>query len=61
MAARLESRKTQEEVIELLEREGFLEFSDKDVQKEPYKSIYPMPACFKEPACFKKIERQGIF
>ena len=49
MAARLKIRKTQEEeVIELLEREGFRELSHKEVQKEPYKSIYAMPACFNE-------------
>ena len=49
MAARLKIRKTQEEkVIELLEREGFREISDEEIQKEPYKSIYTIPACFKE-------------
>lgn len=49
MAISFKIRKTQEEeVIELLEREGFRELSDKEVQKEPYKSIYAMPTCFKE-------------
>ena len=42
-------RKSQEEkVIEMLKREGFRELSEKDLQKEPYKSIYKMPACFRK-------------
>ena len=42
-------RKSQEEkVIEMLEREGFRELSEKEIQKEPYKSIYRMPKCFKK-------------
>ena len=57
MAARLKIRNTQEEeVIEILEREGFRELSDKEVQKEPYKSIYAMPACFKEMGYTPKTE-----
>ena len=40
-------RKSQEEeVIEMLKREGFRELSKGEVQKEPYKSIYKMPECF---------------
>lgn len=40
-------RKTQEEqVIEMLEREGFRELKEKEVQREPYRSIYAMPECF---------------
>ena len=42
-------RKSQEEkVIEMLKREGFRELSEKDLQKEPYKYIYEMPACFRK-------------
>ena len=42
-------RKSQEEkVIEMLKREGFRELSKKELHKEPYKSIYRMPECFKE-------------
>jgi len=42
-------RKTQEEqVIEMLKREGFRELKKKDIQREPYKSIYAKPACFSE-------------
>jgi hypothetical protein len=55
MAEKLKIRKTQEEeVIEILKREGFRELSDKQIQKEPYKSIYAIPECFKE------IENQAI-
>ena len=49
-------RKTQEEeVIELLKREGFRELSEDEIKMEPYKSIYKLPECFnfdqdKEPA-----------
>ena len=40
-------RKSQEDkVIEMLKREGFRELSKKEIQKEPYKSIYRMPECF---------------
>ena len=40
-------RKSQEDkVIEMLKREGFRELSKKELQKEPYKSIYRMPECF---------------
>lgn len=61
MAARLKTRKRQEEkVIELLEKEGFQELSDKEVQKEPYKSIYAMPACFSEMEHALKTEKPNI-
>jgi hypothetical protein len=41
-------RKTQEEeVLELLKREGFRELSEDEIKMEPYKSIYKMPECFK--------------
>ena len=41
-------RRTQaEEVIRMLKREGFTEVSKKEVEKEPYKSIYSLPDCFK--------------
>ncbi len=40
-------RKTQEEeVIELLKREGFRELSEDEIKIEPYKSICKMPECF---------------
>ena len=40
-------RKSQEDkVIEMLKRGGFRELSKKELQKEPYKSIYRMPECF---------------
>ena len=42
-------RKTQEEqVIEMLKREGFRELKEEEIQREPYKSIYVMPECFRE-------------
>lgn len=42
-------RKTQEEqVIEMLKREGFRELKEKEIQREPYKSIYAMPQCFRD-------------
>lgn len=37
----------EEEVIELLRREGFRELSEDEIKIEPYKSIYKMPECFK--------------
>jgi hypothetical protein len=41
-------RKTQEEeVVEMLKREGFRELSKNEIQKEPYKTIYKLPECFK--------------
>jgi acyl-[acyl carrier protein]--UDP-N-acetylglucosamine O-acyltransferase len=47
MAERI--RKTQEEqVIEMLKREGFRELKEKEIQREPYKSIYATPECFRE-------------
>jgi hypothetical protein len=42
-------RKSQEEeVIEMLKREGFRELSPSEIKKEPYKSIYKMPGCFEK-------------
>ena len=42
-------RKSQEEeIIQVLKREGFKELNEKDLQKEPYKSIYALPDCFSE-------------
>ena len=43
-----EIRPTQEEeMIRILKKEGFKEISSKDVKKEPYKTIYKLPVCFK--------------
>ena len=40
-------RKTQEEeILQVLAREGFQELTEKDLKKEPYKSIYALPDCF---------------
>ena len=40
-------RKTQEEeILQILAREGFQELTEKDLEKEPYKSIYALPDCF---------------
>ncbi len=42
-------RKSQEEeVIVMLKKEGFKELSEAEIAKEPYKSIYALPDCFKE-------------
>ncbi len=42
-------RKSQEEeVIAMLKREGFHELRKSDIEKEPYKSIYSLPECFKK-------------
>jgi hypothetical protein len=42
-------RKSQEEeIIQVLKKEGFKELNEKDLQKEPYKSIYSLPDCFSE-------------
>ena len=40
-------RKTlEEEILQVLAREGFQELTEKDLEKEPYKSIYALPDCF---------------
>jgi hypothetical protein len=40
-------RKSQEEeILQVLAREGFQELTKKDLEKEPYKSIYALPDCF---------------
>jgi len=40
-------RKSQEEeILQVLAREGFQELTEKDLEKEPYKSIYALPDCF---------------
>ena len=40
-------RKSQEEeILQVLAREGFQELTEKDLEKEPYKSIYSLPDCF---------------
>jgi hypothetical protein len=36
----------EEEVIELLRREGFQELTEEEVSREPYKSTYALPECF---------------
>ena len=42
-------RKSQEEeVILMLKKEGFKEMSEAEIAKEPYKSIYALPDCFKQ-------------
>ena len=42
-------RKSQEEeVISMLKKEGFKEMSEAEIAKEPYKSIYALPDCFKQ-------------
>jgi hypothetical protein len=42
-------RKSQEdEVVEMLKREGFRELSQSDIEKEPYKSIFKLPECFEK-------------
>jgi hypothetical protein len=37
----------EEEIIEMLEREGFEELTEQEVGEEPYRSIYMLPECFK--------------
>ena len=49
----IKMRQTQEEeILQMLEKERFIELTEKELQKEPYKSIYALPDCFasdKEP------------
>ena len=48
-------RQTQEEeIVQILKREGFEELSEDELRKEQYKSIYNWPDCFK-----KEIELQA--
>jgi len=37
----------EEEVIKMLKKEGFEELTEKEIRKEPYKSIHKLPVCFK--------------
>ena len=42
-------RKTQEEeIVDILNKEGFEELSQDEVKKAPYKSIYFLPDCIKD-------------
>lgn len=42
-------RLTQEaEIINVLKREGFKELTEKEIRKEPYKSMAKAPLCFKK-------------
>ncbi len=51
-------RRTQaEEVIRMLEREGFTEIPPEEIKKEPYRTIYALPSCFDEPGK-KRTRRQ---
>jgi hypothetical protein len=36
----------EEEVIEMLRREGFEELTEEEVAKEPYRSTFTLPECF---------------
>ena len=36
----------EEEIIKILKKEGFKKVSKKELNREPYKSIYQMPDCF---------------
>jgi hypothetical protein len=46
MAERI--RKTQEEeIVNVLQKEGFKELSEDEIKKPPYKSIYVFPDCIK--------------
>ena len=42
-------RQTQEEeIVNVLQKEGFRELTEKEIKKEPYKSIAKAPLCFKK-------------
>ena len=36
----------EEEIVEILLKEGFEELTEQEVSEEPYKSIYRLPECF---------------
>lgn len=38
----------EEEIIRILEKEGFTELSEEEARSEPYKSIYALPDCFEQ-------------
>ena len=45
MAAKI--RQTQEEeIIQILDEEGFEELTEDEVKKEPYRTIYSLPDCY---------------
>lgn len=38
----------EEEIVKVLRKEGFRELTEKEIGKEPYKSIAKTPLCFKK-------------
>ncbi|MBU0568478.1 hypothetical protein KKC52_10630 [bacterium] len=38
----------EEEIIKILKKEGFRELTEKEIKKEPYKSIAKVTPCFKK-------------
>ena len=49
MAERI-GKTQEEEILEMLEREGFRELGKEEIEMEPYKTIFKLPVCFKEDA-----------
>jgi hypothetical protein len=53
-------RKTQEEeIVAILKTEGFREISEKDIEEEPYKSIYALPDCITEAKLHRKAKTKA--
>lgn len=48
----------EEEVIRMLEREGFTEVPPEMIKEEPYRTIYALPSCFDDESG-KKRNRRG--
>jgi len=48
----------EEEVIRLLQREGFKEITPAELATEPYKSLAVMPECFDETSTVKSASRK---
>lgn len=46
--AKKRKKTEEEEVIRMLEREGFSEVPSEKIKEEPYRTIYALPSCFDE-------------
>ena len=47
MAKKIIRQTQEEEIIQILNEEGFEELTEDEVKKEPYRTIYSLPDCYK--------------
>ncbi|MBW2642418.1 MAG: hypothetical protein JRC89_03375 [Deltaproteobacteria bacterium] len=46
MAEKIIRQTQEEEIIQILNEEGFEELTEDEVKKEPYRTIYSLPDCY---------------